>query len=105
MDRLSLGQCIGVITFCSPVWRYIILFANRNKYLGGPSEPGPVLWRDYGSALLFGGIYIILLANRNEYLGGSSEPGPVLWRDYVPLTRLAVYHIISQLEQISGWVV
>ena len=30
---------------------------------------------------------------------------PVLWRDYVPLTRLAVYNIISQQEQVSGWIV
>ena len=67
---MSLGQCSGVITFRLPVWRHIIL-----------------------------------LANRNEYLGGSSEPGPVLWRDYVPLTRLAVYNVISQQERVSGWVV
>ena len=88
MGRLSLGQCSGVITFRSPVWRYVILFANRNEYLGGLSEPGPVLWRDY-----------VPLTR------GSSEPGPVLWRDYVPLTRLAVYNMISQQEQVSGWVV
>ena len=47
MGRLSLGQLSGVITFRLPVWRYIILLANRSEHLGGSIEPGPVLWREY----------------------------------------------------------
>ena len=77
MGRLSLGQCSGVITFRSLLWRYLILLANRNEYLGGSSEPRLVLWRDY--VPLTGLAVYNIISQQKTYLGGSSEPGPMLW--------------------------
>ena len=113
MNRFSLGQCSGVITCRSSVCRYRILFTTRNKLLGGSSEPGSVLFRDF---VLLARLAVLLLAKDNgssekcsDYVpitrlavyqqttgGGLSGPGPMLWCDVNPLTRFCGINIIGQ---------